>query len=60
MLSVRSEVPKIVNILIRYGELIAQVGDISLARRVLNWGPRIGLDEGLKLTIEAHQKTSLN
>lgn len=56
---VGSGLPKFGNIPMRDGEPIARVADISLARRVLNWGPRISLDEGLKLTIEAHQKSSL-
>jgi len=33
--------------------------DISRARLLLGWEPRIGLDEGLRRTIEWHQKRSL-
>lgn len=30
--------------------------DISKARRLLNWGPKVGLDEGLRLTLDYFRK----
>jgi len=34
--------------------------DISKARRLLGWEPRVGLDEGLKLTVEWFRQKGLN
>jgi nucleoside-diphosphate-sugar epimerase len=40
----------------RPGEVTHSHADVSLAERELGYVPRIALDEGLKLTIEHHQK----
>jgi nucleoside-diphosphate-sugar epimerase len=37
----------------RAGDIRDSFADISAAREVLGWEPQVGLDEGLRLTVEA-------
>lgn len=39
-----------------YEDIFRRVPDISKAKRMLGWEPKIGLDEGLKKTIEWYKK----
>lgn len=41
----------------RAGDIRHSVGDISLAREVLGWTPRVGISEGLKQTVAWYQES---
>lgn len=51
--------PKFGEVRYRVGENMALFADISKARKLLNWNPKIVLKEGLKKTIEFYQNPHL-
>ena len=55
---VGSGVPEYGKIKFREGENMELYADISKARELLNWHPKLGLSEGLKKTIEWYKENN--
>ncbi len=44
----------------RKGDIMHSYADISLAKRILKWSPRISLEEGLRMLVESSRVKNIS